>query len=139
VKFPGVKLLKKTVNGWTCLHLAARNGHDDVLSLLLRTSRTILNARTNNGCTALHLACIGKHPEAVRVLLEEDEIDPNIQMEKHAGGKTPLHFAAELGFVDGVWMLLESGRTNRELISTDGLKAFDLARKYNRYAVVRLF
>jgi ankyrin repeat protein len=139
VRFPGVKLLKTTRLGWTNLHLAARNGHDDVLSLLVPRCKEVLNAKTQGGYTALHFACIGKHTEGLRVLVEEDGIDANLQTDANLGGKTCLHFAAAYGFVDGVKMLLNSRRVNAEIESAAGAKAVDLARKYNRVAVVRLF
>jgi ankyrin repeat protein len=118
--------------------LAARNGHDDVLSYLLRRCREIVNARTVDGYTALHLACMGKYPEAVRVLIEDENVDPDVQTEMRCGGKTPLHFAAAFGFAEGVRMLLESGRVNKEICAANSMKAVEIARNYNRYAVVKL-
>ncbi|KAK2149384.1 hypothetical protein LSH36_454g01021 [Paralvinella palmiformis] len=53
---------------FTCLHLAARNGHIDVMRLLLQAGVDI-NRQTLNG-TCLHEAALYGKIEAVRILLE---------------------------------------------------------------------
>lgn len=37
------------------LHLAAQNGHEKIVEMLVNNNNEILNAQTVDGCTALHL------------------------------------------------------------------------------------
>ncbi|KAM9744852.1 caskin-2-like [Menidia menidia] len=60
----------------TPLHLAARNGHTDVIRLLLKAGIDI--NRTNRSGTALHEAALYGKTEAVRLLLEAG-VDVNIR------------------------------------------------------------
>uniref|UniRef100_A0A1I8I4N1 Caskin-2 n=1 Tax=Macrostomum lignano TaxID=282301 RepID=A0A1I8I4N1_9PLAT len=53
----------------SCLHLTARNGHTDVLRLLLNQSGVNVNRLTAQG-TCLHLAVAHGHLDAARLLLE---------------------------------------------------------------------
>uniref|UniRef100_A0A1I8HU47 ANK_REP_REGION domain-containing protein n=1 Tax=Macrostomum lignano TaxID=282301 RepID=A0A1I8HU47_9PLAT len=58
----------------SCLHLAAKNGHVDVLRLLLGQQGANPNRMTEHG-TCLHLAAIHGQLEAVKFLLEVSEIN----------------------------------------------------------------
>lgn len=65
--------LNADVNAQDCfqrspLHLAAANGHAEVLSLLLHASAHI-DAQTSGGDTALMKACFFAHRDAVALLL----------------------------------------------------------------------
>ena len=61
-------------HGWTAVHLAARQGHVDVLRLLVSAGSTgpwagQLTAKTASGWTALHLAARYGHAGAIRALV----------------------------------------------------------------------
>ena len=51
----GADLNAKENDGWTALHLAARNGKLDCVKALIEAGAD-LNAQKNDGSTALHLA-----------------------------------------------------------------------------------
>ncbi|CAH0555926.1 unnamed protein product [Brassicogethes aeneus] len=74
--------------GQTCVHVAASNGHVDVLRHLYWYGANI-NAREGcSGYTALHFAVENRHEEAVKFLLDEcPKLDVNVTT---YGGKSAL-------------------------------------------------
>ena len=56
-------------SGRTALHMAAANGHTDVMRRLLAAGANT-EQRNDSGNTALHWACMGGHVEAVQLLLK---------------------------------------------------------------------
>jgi uncharacterized protein len=56
--------------GWSPLHYAATNGHDDVVKLLLDHSAYV-DAGSPNGTTPLMMAARGGHLSTVKLLLDE--------------------------------------------------------------------
>ena len=82
--------------GVTALHLAARNGHDDVVNRLLKddSSHDLALAKDENGLTALHLAAQHGHPEVVDCLLHHA---PSTAAALDNYRFTALHLAAMYG------------------------------------------
>ncbi len=68
-------------DGKTCLHYAARNGHDHIIDYLLKSSpddiRSIDNVdvQSNDGTTPLHLACYGGHSNTIKTLIMKYKAD----------------------------------------------------------------
>ena len=60
----------RTETGTTPLHLAAKNGHLEVVQLLIEAGGDINQARTNDGATRLHIATQKGHVEVVSLLSE---------------------------------------------------------------------
>ncbi|PHU18431.1 hypothetical protein BC332_14126 [Capsicum chinense] len=95
----------------TALHIAANEGHTEVVRVLLvcvedRNTNDILTRMTDaSGDTALHKAVWSQHLDVVKLLVKEDsefEFPPNHAQE------TPLYLAAESGFHDALINILES-------------------------------
>lgn len=91
--------------GMTGLHLAAQQGHSEMIELLMRYEVTVLDAVDRNQNTALHLSTLNKHVNVVSCLIRHEA---SLSME-NAQGQTPLHLAAEQGGDEIVIVLLNAG------------------------------
>ncbi|KAL1988820.1 hypothetical protein VTN96DRAFT_7704 [Rasamsonia emersonii] len=88
----------------TPLILAAKEGHDGIVKLLLDHSEADAKATDEDGWTALHSAVTGGHDKVVDVLLESiSKIDINA---RDSSGFTALHQAAMQGNKEMVEKLL---------------------------------
>ncbi|KAK6929191.1 Ankyrin repeat, partial [Dillenia turbinata] len=113
--------LLKQVNfkGETALHVAAREGHIDVVEALIAgakalneeleigigAARDLLGMTNNKKNTALHEAVRNRHLEVVKSLLEEDSEFPYLGNDAE---ETPLYTAAERGYGELVHAILEA-------------------------------
>ncbi|SAL44920.1 ankyrin repeat domain-containing protein [Caballeronia humi] len=81
--------------GWTPLHYAATNGHDDVVKILIDHSAYI-DAGSPNGTTPLMMAARGGHLSTVKLLLDEGA-DLRV---KNQIGMTAIDFAKQYNAKD---------------------------------------
>ena len=95
-----------------CLHRAARQGHTDVVRLLLEHKGNP-NTADDKWVTPLHEACSNGHADAVAALLDAgaalDLAKANSSIRN--GGFEPIHFATSSGDLATVQLLLERGAT----------------------------
>lgn len=88
--------LKKVVNGETLLHVAAGNGNEAVVKLLLDRGAEIIARTKTNKKTALHLAASNGHIMVVTELLgrKDRPCGPELVKARTADGETALSLAA---------------------------------------------
>jgi len=99
-------------DGWTCLLIAAFNGHLDICRLLIDKGAKV-EAKDMNGCTPLLCAAIEGHVEIVRLLC-----DRGADVEARSDDEwRPLHYAAMYGHISVVKELIEE--RNVEINSRD--------------------
>ena len=113
-------LEEKDKNGQTALHLAAKNGHQNALLLLLNAKANYMT-KDNYGNTPLHLCAGYGHLSCTKALLylaEHQSYDLNISSQNFKGD-TPLHLAGKHGFINIVKLLVEYG-ADRMLTNQNG-------------------
>jgi len=90
-------------NANTLIHMAAANGHTDVLAQLLpRVSPHLLAHRNNAGSTPLHWASVNRHLDVAKLLVQFSP-GPGIDLIdiKNNAGRSPLAEAEIAGWDEG--------------------------------------
>ena len=103
----GVDVNAADGNGWTALHLAAREGHVRAVHMLIEAGADV-HATTDRGETPLHLAVHGRgQSEAARLVTVERLVEAGADVNAaDSDGRTVLHFAARNAWPDVVSFLL---------------------------------
>lgn len=92
------------MDGWTLLHHAVNKKYYNVTLAIINIGCNV-NKRTNSmNRTALHLAVLLNHEEIVELLLTF-YADPNVLDVDFC---TPVHYAAELGYLEILKIFLEN-------------------------------
>jgi ankyrin repeat protein len=128
----------------TAVMMAARTGNADVMKLLLAKGGNVNTKESERGQTALMWAAAEKHPEVLRLLLEngadvgartvapappagaDGQAARRRPPSNGANGFTALLFAARVGDVDGVRILLDGGAKPNDT-TDDGMSALVMA------------
>ncbi|XP_018323633.1 ankyrin-3 isoform X2 [Agrilus planipennis] len=117
-------------NGLNALHLAAKDGHIEVVRELLKRD-AIIDAATKKGNTALHIASLAGQEEVVRLLIQHGA-SINVQSQN---GFTPLYMAAQENHENVVKYLLSKG-ANQALATEDGFTPLAVAMQQGHDKVV---
>ncbi len=108
-------------DGWAPLHVAASEGHTNIIEILLEYG-ALADSRTKNFRTPLHIACVRGHFGVIQTLLmagaDADAKDIN--------GNTPTHFTAEYGHKECLRFLLTRHPTLFAK-NSEGKSSIDLA------------
>uniref|UniRef100_UPI003AACCFB2 ankyrin-2b n=1 Tax=Centroberyx gerrardi TaxID=166262 RepID=UPI003AACCFB2 len=119
-------------NGLNALHLAAKEGHVDLVQELLERGSAVDSA-TKKGNTALHIASLAGQAEVVKILVKRGA-DINSQSQN---GFTPLYMAAQENHLDVVRYLLENGG-NQSTATEDGFTPLAIALQQGHNQVVSI-
>ncbi|KAJ4745702.1 Ankyrin repeat family protein-like [Rhynchospora pubera] len=157
-------LMKRSTDGDTVLHEAARHGHEDVVQVLM-TVAPALSAEVNNASMSpLCLAVFRKSIGVVKALLEYSHlsaIGPNQQNALHAAvlvsqeitsmlldwkselaygkdasGSTPLHYAASNGDITVVRNILNKAPLTVYIRDQEGSSPLHAAARMHHYSVI---
>ena len=111
----GVDANHVTDSGWTAIMVAALKGQVDIIKSLLKSGANV-NTTTYNGWCALISALIADHHNCAQYLIESGA-DVNIHVRSRRSKKnnfcvprkSALGFAADIGNIDTLKLLLQSG------------------------------
>ncbi|XP_040384464.1 ankyrin repeat-containing protein At5g02620-like [Oryza brachyantha] len=124
-----------TAEQGTLLHVAAAQGHCDLITELCRHDRDLLSSVTSSGDTPLHCAAKAGHAAAVRAIIaqlaaresvEEDRLG-EILRGKNAAGDTALHLAARHGHGAAVSALMAAAPEAASDVNGSGVSPLYLA------------
>ncbi|PSN43662.1 Ankyrin-3 [Blattella germanica] len=118
------------LNGLNALHLAAKDGHLDIVTDLLKRG-AVVDAATKKGNTALHIASLAGQEDVVKHLVKNGA-SVNVQSQN---GFTPLYMAAQENHDDVVKFLLGKG-ANQSLATEDGFTPLAVAMQQGHDKVV---
>ncbi|KFY46786.1 hypothetical protein V494_00328, partial [Pseudogymnoascus sp. VKM F-4513 (FW-928)] len=119
----------------TALSLAAENGHEAVVKLLLGIDQVNANSKDRYNQTALSLAAKNGHKAVVKLLLKMDQVDAN---SKDNYNRTALSLAAENGHEAVVKLLLGMDQVDANSKDRYNQTALSLAAENGHKAVVKL-
>jgi ankyrin repeat protein len=117
----------------TALHMAAYNGHREVVQLLLENEATI-DCRDNEGKTPLIHACTGPFAPTVEVLCAAGA---DVNARESTEAFTPLMMGAGLGEIEVVRVLLRH-KADKSLRDDDGDSAIQHAKNSGHADIVEL-
>ncbi|KAH8310612.1 hypothetical protein KR044_002128 [Drosophila immigrans] len=121
--------------GYSALHHACLNGHEDIVRLLLAHEAST-NLPDSRGSSPLHLAAWAGETDIVRLLLTQPyrPASANLQTIEQ---ETPLHCAAQHGHT-GALALLLSHDADPNMRNSRGETPLDLAAQYGRLQAVQM-
>ncbi|MEY9944509.1 ankyrin repeat domain-containing protein [Kitasatospora sp. GAS1066B] len=111
-------------DGHTPLHVATRDGHQEITELLLAAGAELNAVEPCFGAVPLHKAVYNGHAEITADLVRQDGIDLDFQ--GATNGYTPLHDALWHGWEECARILLDAG-ARTDLIGHDGKTPYDVA------------
>ncbi|KAJ4813747.1 Ankyrin repeat family protein-like [Rhynchospora pubera] len=157
-------LMKRSTDGDTVLHEAARHGHEDVVQVLM-TVAPALSAEVNNASMSpLYLAVFRKSIGVVKALLEYSHLSAiganqqnalhaavlvsqeitsmlldwksKLAYGKDASGSTPLHYAASNGDITVVRNILNKAPLTVYIRDQEGSSPLHAAARMHHYSVI---
>ncbi|KAL3322562.1 hypothetical protein AABB24_039922 [Solanum stoloniferum] len=120
-------------NGFDAFHIAAKQGHLEVLKELLHSFPNLVMTTDSANSTALHTAAAQGHLDVVNLLLE---IDSNLAKIARNNGKTILHTAARMGHLEIVRALLSKDPEIGFRTDKKGQSALHMAVKGQNFDIV---
>ncbi|KAK1400081.1 PGG domain-containing protein [Heracleum sosnowskyi] len=128
-------LAMKNKTGFDALHIAASQGHQAIVQLLLDCDPELSKTIAQSNSTALVSAASRGHTSVVKVLLEKD---PSLIHIPRSNGKNALHLAVRQGYVEIVEALLAKETQLPRRTDKKGQTPLHMAVKGVSSEVVRL-
>ncbi|CAL5348135.1 unnamed protein product [Camellia sinensis] len=120
-------------NGYDPFHIAAKQGHLEVLKELLHSFPNLVMTTDPSNSTALHTAAAQGHIDIVNLLLEADS---NLAKIARNNGKTVLHTAARMGYLEVVKSILSKDSSIGFRTDKKGQTALHMAVKGQSVEIV---
>lgn len=130
-RFPAL-LREKNKYDFTAVHFAAREGHDDVLQVLVARESNIIDM-VKGGNTILHLAAANGHLAIIRFI---QLVNPMQQDTANSSSLLPVHLAVQNGSVDTLILFLKNG-TDIMTKTVDKRSLLHFAAFYGQLDMVR--
>ena len=115
---------------------AARNGHEEVVKILLERREICPDKPNNDGGTPLSHAAQYGHEEVVKILLRQEDVNPD---RPDNSGLTPLWHAARNGHEGVVKVLLERREISPDKPNNDGRTPLSHAARDGHEGMVKIF
>jgi signal recognition particle subunit SEC65 len=132
---PQREILRAASNASTPLSWAARNGHSEIVKLLLEKDGIDVNSMDNYGRTPLSRAAENGHLDVVKLLLDKDSVDVD---SKDSGRRTPLSWAVQNRHSEIVKLLLEKDGIKINFVDRDNQTPFTWAVERGYLDIVKL-
>ncbi|KAK0665234.1 ankyrin repeat-containing domain protein [Cercophora samala] len=128
----GIETVSQESTGYMPLHLAAMNGHLEIVrTLLIRKAK--VHASSVEGQKPIHLAALNGHEEVVELLLDFDADAGDWDGRK----QTPMHLAASNGHLGIVKILVAAGADPNAAEDEKRLTPLHMAADNNHADVIR--
>jgi len=131
----GHDINERDARGSTPLVWAARNGHEEVVEMLLRRQGVCPNETDYCGLTPLLYAVWCGHERVVEILLKRKIVKPDMP---DGRGETPLSYAAQGGLEGIVKILLERPEVNPDKQDFSGKPPLSFAAMRGHARVVKI-
>jgi ankyrin repeat protein len=131
----GVDVKAKDNTGRTALHIAAENGNEAVVRLLLEQGSVDPDSKNQDGGTPLLLAAGNGHTAVAQLLLPQNNVNPNSE---NNWGWTPLQLAANNGHKALVEQLLTNGSVDPNSENSWGWTALTRETRNGHEEMVKL-
>jgi len=128
-----VPLDTRNRDGNTALHLACREGHVEVATMLVAAQPGLTSVMNYDGLTCLHLAVKHEHVRLVELLMQSG---CNINVGDGCSGRTVLHYAVQAGSQDWTQFLIRECHADVNVASRDGLTPLMIAVGQQRHNLV---
>jgi ankyrin repeat protein len=128
--------INKRKQGYSPLFLACREGHLEIVKLLLSRQDIDVKAATKNVSSPFYAACKNGHTQVVTELLADARIDPN---QKTKTGFTPLHIACSSSKEKVVQLLLQDPRVIKDAEDDEGRTPFHIVCERGASQITQMF
>ncbi|KAG9393141.1 Palmitoyltransferase [Carpediemonas membranifera] len=112
------------------IHLAAMEGHTNIVHLIVEANPLCATLADNNGWTSLHHAAFNEHCDTISYLCTSPKIQTSVDRHSDLDGRTPLHEAARNDSPKACRLLLSHG-ASLTVRDDSGLSPFRLAKRMN--------